>query len=65
MDVKIDSLRALIRMGQYFTIYMMLLVPYAVDLFAGKNSRWIVYAVPMMILVLVMMKNEMQYEFLF
>ena len=34
---------AMIRIGQYFTLYMMLLAPIAIDSFIRKNSRTVIY----------------------
>lgn len=55
----------LIRVGQYFTMYMMLLFPYAVDMFAGKKSRSLLYSISITVLVLPMLKSPMIYEFCF
>lgn len=55
----------LIRMGQYFTLYMMLLFPYAIDLFAGKKNRWILYLISILILVVFISRSSIEYEFCF
>ena len=55
----------MIRLGQYFTMYLMLLVPYAVDLFAGKKSRWAIYITLMCILFLSVLENQIKYVFCF
>lgn len=55
----------LIRMGQYFTLYMMLLFPYAIDLFLDKKNRTILYLISILILVALMSKNSIEYEFCF
>ena len=34
---------AMIRVGQYFTLYMMLLVPLAIDSIASRDERRILY----------------------
>lgn len=55
----------LIRMGQYFTMYMMLLFPYAVDLFLYRNFRSIIYILSIIILVFFVTKSSIEYEFCF
>lgn len=55
----------LIRLGQYFTVYMMILFPYAMDLFVGKKNLFLFYAIPVVILFFLMFKNSMVYEFCF
>jgi transmembrane protein EpsG len=53
----------LIRMGQYFTMYMMLLFPYAIDIFTKKKDRVIFYSLSVIILILSMLQNSMEYHF--
>ena len=61
--IKLDG--ALIRMGQYFTMYLMILFPYAVDFMASKKARWAVYLIPMFVLFLSILRNKIDYEFCF
>lgn len=56
---------AMIRMGQYFTMYMMLLFPYAVDTFSNKRFRSIIYIISIIILVFYVTKSSIEYEFCF
>ena len=56
---------AMIRMGQYFTVYMMLLVPYAIDFFMGKKYRSEFYFIMITILVVYITRSTMEYEFCF
>jgi hypothetical protein len=61
--VMIDG--TMIRIGQYFTFYMMLLFPYAIDLTLGKKSRIPMYLTMIILLIFYMTQNPIKYEFCF
>ena len=55
---------AMIRVGQYFTLYMMLLVPIAIDSFAKNRERIIIYIVMIAALIfLTLRSDEFMYYF--
>lgn len=43
---------SMIRISQYFHLYIVLLLPYAIDLFFGKNNRNLMYIVLIMVLLI-------------
>ena len=54
----------MIRIGQYFTIYMMLLVPYAIDFIAKGKSRQLFYLSSIAALILLCLKSgSFNYQF--
>lgn len=55
----------LIRIGQYFTMYMMLLFPFAVDLLSNKKLNYVFYLIPIFILIVAMYQSPIKYEFCF
>ncbi len=54
----------MIRIGQYFTIYMMLLVPYAIDIIVKRKNRIIFYMCFVAALILLCLKSgSFEYQF--
>lgn len=55
---------AMIRVGQYFTVYMTLLVPFAIDRIAFGKNKDIIYIVAVITLIALSLRGEgFQYEF--
>lgn len=55
---------AMIRVGQYFTLYMMLLVPIAIDNFSkGENRRFIYFGMIVALIALTLKGDGLEYYF--
>ncbi len=53
---------SMIRLGQYFTLYMMMLFPIGIEL-SFKKSRQLLYFIAIIILVVLSLKNSFDYTF--
>lgn len=59
LTVPLTSLNgAMIRVGQYFTLYMTLLVPFAFDLISDKKSNSIFYLIAIVVLFVMSLRGE-------
>jgi transmembrane protein EpsG len=54
---------SMIRMGQFFTVYLMLLFPYTIDFSVTKKDRPLVYSISVTILIFYILQSSVEYEF--
>lgn len=54
---------SMIRIGQYFTLYMMLLFPFSIDLFFIPQNRLFAYLVAIFVVVILALQTKFSYYF--